>query len=239
MIRVGPAGWAYKDWEGIVYPKPKPRGFDPVAYLARHFDTIEINSSFYGPPRSAEAKAWAEHAGGNPRFRFTAKLYQAFTHDRKATQQDEADFKNGIAPLMEAERLGALLMQFPWSFRNEPENRIYLRRLRDRFADYPPVVEVRHSSWIEPDVLDELAESGVGALQHRSASVPSVGEAGRAHHLGDRLRAAPRAQLSAVVLQASRRAGSLRLFIYGSRIGTLGGSHPHGRRRRAGHLRGH
>jgi len=50
MIRIGPAGWAYKDWEGIVYPKPKPRGFDPVAYLARHIDAIEINSSFYGSP---------------------------------------------------------------------------------------------------------------------------------------------------------------------------------------------
>jgi len=75
---------------------------------------------------------------------------------------------------MEAERLGALLMQFPWSFRNEPENRIYLRRLRDRFVDYPLVVEVRHASWIEPDVLDELAEVGVGLsnidqpLFHRS-----------------------------------------------------------------------
>ena len=71
MIRVGPAEWAYKDWEGIVYPKPKPRGFDPVAYLARYFDTIEINSSFYGPPRPAAAKAWAAHEAGNPRFRFT------------------------------------------------------------------------------------------------------------------------------------------------------------------------
>jgi uncharacterized protein YecE (DUF72 family) len=65
-------------------------------------------------------------------------------------------------------------MQFPWSLGNEPENRIYLRRLHERFAEYPLVVEVRHASWIEPDVLDELAESGVGLsnidqpLFHRS-----------------------------------------------------------------------
>jgi len=57
MIRIGPAGWAYKDWEGIVYPKP--RGFDPVTYLARFFDTIKINSSFYGPPRQAAMRASA------------------------------------------------------------------------------------------------------------------------------------------------------------------------------------
>src|SRR5215467_7551167 len=174
MIRVGPAGWAYKDWEGIVYPKPKPRGFDPVAYLARFFGTLEINSSFYGPPRPSAAKAWTEHTGPNSGFRFTAKLYKAFTHDRNATRQDEADFKKGVEPLMESGRLGALLLQFPWSFRNEPENRIYVRLLRDRFADYPLVIEVRHASWIEPDVLDELADLGVGLsnidqpLFHRS-----------------------------------------------------------------------
>ena len=58
--------------------------------------------------------------------------------------------------------LGALLVQFPWSFRNEPENRTYVRRLRNRFAEYPVVVEVRHGSWMESDVLDEFAALGVG-----------------------------------------------------------------------------
>ena len=55
---------------------------------------------------------------------------------------------------MEASQFGALLFAVPWSFRNEPENRIYLRRLCDRFADYPLVIEVTHLSWIEPDVLE-------------------------------------------------------------------------------------
>src|SRR5947207_9716019 len=96
MIRIGPAGWAYKDWEGIVYPPDKPKGFDPVRYLAQYFDTIEINSSYYGPPRSQAAKSWAERASGNPRFKFTAKLYKAFTHDRKAGPEDEQEFKDGI-----------------------------------------------------------------------------------------------------------------------------------------------
>jgi uncharacterized protein YecE (DUF72 family) len=174
MIRIGPARWTYKDWEGIVYPKPKPRGFDPVVYLVSHSDTIEINSSFYGPPRPAAAKTWPEHSDGNPRFRFAAKLYKALTHDRNRSQKDEVDFKKGIAPLMDAGRLGALLMQFPWSFRNEPENRTYLRRLRDHFADYPLVVEVRHGSWIEPDVLDELAgRKRISSISSRCDSTSS------------------------------------------------------------------
>ena len=50
MIRIGPAGWSYKDWEGVVYPMPKPKGFHEATYLAQYFDTIEINSTFYRPP---------------------------------------------------------------------------------------------------------------------------------------------------------------------------------------------
>ena len=76
--------------------------------------------------------------------------------------------------MVDADRLGALLIQFPWSFKNEPENRNYVWQLQNRFADYPLVLEVRHNSWIEPQVLDTLAELGVGLcnidqpLFHRS-----------------------------------------------------------------------
>ncbi len=162
VIRIGPAGWAYKDWEGVVYPADKPKGFDPVAYLVQYFDTIEINSSFYGAPRPTAAKKWAERIVGNPRFRFTAKLYQAFTHKRNASAKDEHDFKEGIAPLMEAERFGALLLQFPWSFRFDPDNRMYLLDLQKRFREYPLVLEVRHASWAQPEVLGMLAELDMG-----------------------------------------------------------------------------
>src|SRR6478736_2371461 len=89
-IRVGPAGWSYKDWEGVVYPqKPGPR-FDPLEYLSRFFDTIEINSSFYRSPTAKTATSWASRVAGNPRFNFTAKLHRIFTHERgRATDADE------------------------------------------------------------------------------------------------------------------------------------------------------
>jgi uncharacterized protein YecE (DUF72 family) len=45
VIRIGPAGWKYRDWNGIIYPHPKPRGFDELAYLSEYFDIIEINTS--------------------------------------------------------------------------------------------------------------------------------------------------------------------------------------------------
>ena len=162
MIRVGPAGWAYKDWEGIVYPADKPKDFDPLRYLAQYFDTIEINSSFYGPPRVATAKTWAARVKDNSRFRFTAKLWEAFTHKRNASAEDERAFKEGMAPLLEADRFGALLLQFPWSFRFDHENRRYLLELQSRFREFPLVLEVRHANWAAPEVLDILAELDIG-----------------------------------------------------------------------------
>jgi uncharacterized protein YecE (DUF72 family) len=174
VIRVGPAGWNYRDWNGIVYPKPKPRGFDELTYISEYFDVVEINSSYYGPPRPASAKKWVESVSASPRFRFTAKLFHSFTHERQPAPNDEKEFKEGIEPIAEAGRLGALLLQFPWSFKFSPENRHYLTALLKRFAEYPRVVEVRHESWLEKEILDVLSELGVGIcnidqpLFHRS-----------------------------------------------------------------------
>jgi uncharacterized protein YecE (DUF72 family) len=162
-IRVGPAGWSYKDWNGIVYPAKPGSKFDPLSYVANFFDTIEINSSFYRPPAASSSKSWARRVAHNPNFKFTAKLYQRFTHDRgEATDDDEKAFRGGIDPLAEAGKLGALLLQFPWSFKNTESENDYLSRLLDRFKDYPLVVEVRHASWNEPAVYQSFERRGVG-----------------------------------------------------------------------------
>lgn len=162
MIRVGPAGWSYADWAGIVYPRLHARGFHEVEFLARFFDTIEINTSFYQPPRPEAARTWVARVGHNPRFKYTAKLWRRFTHDREADQEDERAVKHGLEPLAEMGRLGALLMQFPWSFKWTRENREYLGALVMQFVEYPLVVEVRHSSWNRPEAFELLGELGVG-----------------------------------------------------------------------------
>jgi uncharacterized protein YecE (DUF72 family) len=162
VIRIGPAGWSYADWQGRVYPHPAPRGFDPLEYLAHYFDTIEINSSFYRPPTAELARRWVMRVAHNPRFTFTAKLSQKFTHERTPTSDDEDVFKRGIEPLVEAGKLGALLVQFPWSFRNTPSARQYVEELVRRFAAYPLVVEVRHASWNVESAYDFFRERGVG-----------------------------------------------------------------------------
>lgn len=161
-VFVGPAGWSYPDWEGIVYPHPRPRGFHEAAYLARFFDVIEINTTFYHPPRPETVKAWVRMVEFNKDFKFTAKLWQRFTHERSASLQDEKTFKQALEPLQQAGRLGALLIQFPWSFRNTKENHEYLSGLLMQFLEFPLVVEVRHASWNSEEVFRWLEESGIG-----------------------------------------------------------------------------
>lgn len=161
-VRIGPAGWSYPDWEGIVYPAHKPRGFHAAEYLAQFFDTIEINTTFYHPPAPKMARDWVRRIDHNRNFKFTAKLWQRFTHERSADRKDEKVFKECVAPLVEAGRLGALLLQFPWSFKNEKESREYLGELVVLFMEYPLVVEVRHSSWNQPEIFQLLESLGVG-----------------------------------------------------------------------------
>lgn len=161
-IRVGVAGWSYTDWKGYVYPQRKWKGFHEAEYLAQFFDTIEINTSFYGPIRPEHAKLWLEKVKANERFVFTAKLLQRFTHELTATEGDEKEVRAGFDVLRAAGKLGAVLLQFPFAFHRTEENSTYLEKLLKRFADYPLVVEVRHATWNVPEVFALLRGRGVG-----------------------------------------------------------------------------
>lgn len=161
-IRVGPAGWSYADWEGIVYPSPRALDFRESTFLAQFFDTIEINTSFYQPIRPKLAEQWIEQVKANPRFQFTAKLWQKLTHSREATTEDIRNARLGFEVLRDAKRLGAVLLQFPFSFHNTSENLAHVERLADQFRAYPLVVELRHSSWNDPVVGRMLRRRSIG-----------------------------------------------------------------------------
>jgi uncharacterized protein YecE (DUF72 family) len=161
-IFIGPAGWSYPDWDGIVYPAHHSRDFDAASYLANYFDAIEINTSFYQPLRPSVAARWAERLASHARFQFTAKLWRKFTHETGATAADEQAVREGFAPLAAAGKLASLLLQFPFSFHRTPENILRLVSLLDRFQEYSCVVEVRHSSWNDPEFYALLHERGAG-----------------------------------------------------------------------------
>jgi uncharacterized protein YecE (DUF72 family) len=166
-LYIGPAGWSYPDWTGYVYPPRRLKGFHEAAYLAEFFDTIEINTSFYQPLRPDHAAQWLDRVAANPRFVFTAKLWQRFTHDiapsaSLSAAADERAVRAGFDILRLANKLGAVLLQFPFSFHRTKETVAYLTSLLNRFSDYSLVVEVRHASWNSPETLALLHKHSAG-----------------------------------------------------------------------------
>lgn len=145
-----------------MYPHSRPRDFHELSYIVNFFDAVEINTSFYQPLKPSMALHWLELVAANPRFQFTAKLWRGFTHETGATADDEKLVREGFDALYQAGKLGAVLLQFPFSFHNTQENMAYLEALLGKFREYPLVVEVRHASWAQPDFYHRLHERGVG-----------------------------------------------------------------------------
>lgn len=162
-LRIGTSGWNYPSgrgtWNGIFYPaaaktargasRAKPK-FDELAYYAEHFDTVEVNTTFYGQPKATVAGTWAQRTP--PGFEFSLKLYRKLTHPvvRGVPPLDVDtidEYRRGIEPLASAGKIGALLAQFPPSFKQTAEAQAYLDTLLQRFRDYPMAVELRHRSW--------------------------------------------------------------------------------------------
>jgi uncharacterized protein YecE (DUF72 family) len=189
-IHVGTSGWSYPEgagtWNGIFYPPRGTRGFraaDELRYYSEHFDTVEVNSTFYRPPSAVTTRRWAEHTP--PGFEFSVKLYQKFTHagmigrgrglDRtpkaagataplpSPTPADADEFRAALDPLASAGKLGPLLAQFPAGFRATPETREYLADLLLDFRDYPLAVELRHKSWSDDSARTAALLNEVGA----------------------------------------------------------------------------
>lgn len=182
MIYCGTAGFQYPDWKGIVYPADVKKKYGhELKFLARYFDVCEINTSFYGPLKPQSAKSWCDYVSQvNPDFQFTAKLTQVFTHAPEAkttsssaatikyTKKDIDEAKAGFAPLQEAGRLGAVILQFPISFKfrearkkGAPEalygNWDHVLDVLNLFREYPLAVEFRDASWNDEWVIKELA----------------------------------------------------------------------------------
>lgn len=178
-IHVGTSGWNYPGgkgtWNGVFYPAPRPRGFDELAYYAEHFDSVEVNSTFYRQPNPAHSLAWLRRTPAA--FGFAVKLYQKFTHpdmylerhgtgEWDVTRGDLDVFRLGIDPMAHAGRLLAVLLQFPSSFHADENTRGYLAWLLSALHDYPLAVELRHKSW-----SDEEAGTRALLVEHHAAWV--------------------------------------------------------------------
>ena len=218
-VRIGTSGWSYPGGKGpgtassIPCPARRPRRppkFDELAFYAEHFDTVEINSTFYRVPTPGHgARLGRAHAAG---LRVLAQAVPEVhapgdvpEGDRRGSvdlgQKDVDEFRAALDPLASAGKLGALLAQFPASFKNEPESRGYLEWLLEAFRDYPVAVELRHEAGATTRRDAAAARRVRGRLgADRRAEVPALDPPVPAAERADLLLPAPaRPQRRAVV----------------------------------------
>ena len=150
----GPAGWSYKDWQGTVYPTGVPSTFNHLQFLARDFNFVEVNTTFYRIPSLKLTTGWINKTADLPHFKFWIKLFQEFTHKRELDQVAASQFKAAIEPLVQAEKMSGLLVQFPYSFKPDSDNFAYLRQLQETFQDYLLAVEFRHNNWNNQEIIN-------------------------------------------------------------------------------------
>jgi len=157
MIRLGTSGFSYDDWIGPVYPADLPR-WQWLSYYASEFDTVELNVTYYRVPAWKTVAGWVQKTPQD--FLFAVKAHRSLTHER--VQPDYEAFLNGIAPLVDGERLACILAQFPYSFKPTEDNREYLHRMREGLGETPVVVEFRHAAWIQEETFDMLERLNLG-----------------------------------------------------------------------------
>ena len=161
-LYIGTAGFSYPHWNGVVYPRKPAPGTHPLELVSNHLDLAEINSSFYQFLKPELVKLWIKKVSDNQKFLFTAKLHQRFTHMRMLEDSEIRAFKEGLWPLLKSGKLGALLMQFPWSFRFTAENQDFVIRLRRAFHEFPLAAEMRHSSWMAEEAVGTFLDYRIG-----------------------------------------------------------------------------
>ena len=170
---IGTSGYSFGDWVGTFYPADTKQR-EMLARYVTHFETVEVNFTFYRLPPARTMDAIASKAPEG--FRFWVKANQATTHEGERSVRD--DFLAGIAPMREAGKLAGLLLQFPQRFHRTIANRKFLASVLDDYKELPTAVEFRHASWEHPSVLDGLRERNVTIV------VPDVPDLPGLYHIG-------------------------------------------------------
>ncbi len=174
VIRLGTQGWSYPDWIGVFYP-PRAKQEHYLPFYVRIFDTVELDTTFYHPPKASVVRSWAKYAPAH--FRFAAKVPQRITHEARLTAMGEhlQAFVAALDPL--GEKLGPLLVQMPAEFEHDAANAGVLDRfLAARPHDVKLAVELRHASWQRPDVYDLMRRRGAAFAWTEWRTLPRVTE---------------------------------------------------------------
>jgi len=161
-ILIGTSGYDYPEWKGVFYPQDLKRK-DFLLYYSSIFNALEINNTFYNMPTPERLTNFYQRSEG--RLSFSIKANRLLTHEVTSSWESHAeDFKKALIPLLEKDKLSALLFQLPESFHYNPDNRIYLARLLEKFQGFPNTVEFRHKEWIRESVFEGLEKRTAGIV---------------------------------------------------------------------------
>jgi uncharacterized protein YecE (DUF72 family) len=174
-IRFGTSGYSYKDWEGVLYPAGTPSS-EYLSIYAREFNVAELNFSYYKMPDAALSRRMAACTGSD--FLFPVKAHKSLTHECPAAtvNSSAATFLRGIEPVADAGKLGAVLLQFPFSFHYTAANRTYVHTLCSLFTHVPVAIEFRNREWQRDPVYDGLRERDVALVNVDEPKLPGLPE---------------------------------------------------------------
>lgn len=159
MICIGTSGFSYEDWKGHFYPDGMSKA-NMLGYYAGHFNCVEVNSTYYTIPSIASFAGMDRKTPSG--FTFVVKAHKSMTHERQTDTGAFEAFMGSIRPIRDSGKLGCILAQYPWSFRNTADNLDRLRDLRDRVGEVPAVVELRNSEWVTEETFAHLRKLGLG-----------------------------------------------------------------------------
>ena len=171
---VGTSGYSYTEWiDAGFYPSGTKSG-EMLPLYARQFPITELNYTWYQMPRAEAIERQRRKAP--PGFLFAAKLTRNLTHeiDPRHWPAHALEYRDGLAPLVQAGQLAAVLIQLPPSFHRTPPNRKYLAALLDRLNGLPLAVEFRHRSWASDRVFTELEQRRVTLVSVDEPDLPGL-----------------------------------------------------------------
>jgi uncharacterized protein YecE (DUF72 family) len=171
---IGTAGWSYKDWVPVFYPKNQTGEFDWLRFYSHYFNCVEVNATYYAYLNPKIVSSWLRKIDDVDDFLFTLKLHQDFTHKKDFDEQKIKAVIYNLDILLRAERLGGLLIQFPYSFSFNTSSIAHLNRLRDIFQNYNIFVEVRHKSWLNKKAMELFNRLNITFC---TIDQPQIGEA--------------------------------------------------------------
>jgi uncharacterized protein YecE (DUF72 family) len=170
---IGTSGYSYNDWVGPFYP-PGTKQSDFLKIYAQEFALTELNFTYYRQPEQSMTRRMAAVTPNN--FLFSIKAHKTLTHETAGLSMasEAATFINGIEPIVDAGKLGAVMLQFPYSFHYTDENRRYLDAVCAQLGNLPLAVEFRNAYWQKESVYRGLSQRNITTVNVDEPQLPKL-----------------------------------------------------------------